>query len=125
MARISSIERKERKLMRWAECALIGHTYKPKLKGSSTRSSVRMEGGYDRYVYEYFCANCRQWFERGENWKLPPTSGWPSQPYLTAKLRAVAQPQFRFNQFQDVAAALPSQTGTTITYDRAKSNTTD
>ncbi|MDE1766565.1 MAG: N4-gp56 family major capsid protein [Thaumarchaeota archaeon] len=41
-----------------------------------------------------------------------------SQPYLTQRLRAVAQPQFRFRQFVDVKEAIGKNRGDTWLYDK-------
>ena len=44
--------------------------------------------------------------------------GFLSQPYLTQRLRAVAQPQFRFRQFVDVKEAIGKNRGDTWLYDK-------
>ena len=44
--------------------------------------------------------------------------GYLSQPYLSQRLRAVAQPMFRFRQFADIKEAIGKNRGDTWLFDR-------
>jgi len=43
----------------------------------------------------------------GQQYSVSSLGGLLSQPYLTQKLRSVAQPMFRFRQFVDVDISSP------------------
>lgn len=43
----------------------------------------------------------------GQQFTVGSLGGSLSQPYLTQKLRSVAQPMFRFRQFVDVDICIP------------------
>ena len=49
----------------------------------------------------------------GQQYSTSSLGGYLSQPYLTQRLRAVAQPQFRFRQFTDVKEAIGKNRGDT------------
>lgn len=54
----------------------------------------------------------------GQQYSTSSLGGYLSQPYLTQRLRAVAQPQFRFRQFLDVKEAIGKNRGDTWLYDK-------
>lgn len=54
----------------------------------------------------------------GQQYSTGSLGGYTSQPYLTQRMRAVAQPQFRFRQFVDVKEAIGKNRGDTWIYDR-------
>ena len=54
----------------------------------------------------------------GQQYSTSSLGGYLSQPYLTQRLRAVAQPQFRFRQFVDVKEAIGKNRGDTWLFDR-------
>lgn len=54
----------------------------------------------------------------GQQYSTGSLGGLLSQPYLTQRLRAVAQPQFRFRQFVDVKEAIGKNRGDTWLYDK-------
>jgi len=49
----------------------------------------------------------------GQQYSTSSLGGYLSQPYLTQRLRAQAQPQFRFRQFVDVKEAIGKNRGDT------------
>jgi hypothetical protein len=49
----------------------------------------------------------------GQQFTVGSLGGSLSQPYLTQKLRSVAQPMFRFRQFVDVKEAIGKNRGNT------------
>lgn len=54
----------------------------------------------------------------GQQYSTSSLGGFLSQPYLTQRLRAQAQPQFRFRQFVDVKEAVGKNRGDTWLYDK-------
>jgi len=54
----------------------------------------------------------------GQQFTVGSLGGSLSQPYLTQKLRSVAQPMFRFRQFVDVKEAIGKNRGNTWLYDK-------
>ncbi len=54
----------------------------------------------------------------GQQYSTSSLGGYLSQPYLTQKLRSVAQPMFRFRQFVDVKEAIGKNRGNTWLYDK-------
>lgn len=54
----------------------------------------------------------------GQQYSTSSLGGFLSQPYLTQKLRSVAQPMFRFRQFVDVKEAIGKNRGNTWLYDK-------
>lgn len=54
----------------------------------------------------------------GQQYSTSSLGGFLSQPYLTQRLRAQAQPQFRFRQFVDVKEAVGKNRGDTWLFDR-------
>lgn len=54
----------------------------------------------------------------GQQYSTSSLGGYLSQPYLTQRLRAVAQPQFRFRQFVDVKEAIGQKRGDTWLFDK-------
>lgn len=54
----------------------------------------------------------------GQQYSTSSLGGYLSQPYLTQRLRAVAQPQFRFRQFLDVKEQIGKNRGDTWLYDK-------
>lgn len=54
----------------------------------------------------------------GQQYSTSSLGGFLSQPYLTQRLRAQAQPQFRFRQFVDVKEAIGKNRGDTWLYDK-------
>lgn len=54
----------------------------------------------------------------GQQYSTSSLGGYLSQPYLTQRLRAVAQPQFKFRQFVDVKEAIGKNRGDTWLFDR-------
>src|ERR1700722_14690472 len=60
----------------------------------------------------------------GQQYSVTSLGGYLSQPYLTQRLRAQAQPQFRFRQFIDVKEAIGKNRGDTWLYDKRGNVTT-
>jgi N4-gp56 family major capsid protein len=60
----------------------------------------------------------------GQQYSTSSLGGYLSQPYLTQRLRAQAQPQFRFRQFVDVKEAIGRNHGDTWLFDRRGNVTT-
>lgn len=56
----------------------------------------------------------------GQVYTVSSLGGVMSQPYLSAKLRSVAQPLFRFRQFIDVKEAIGMNRGDTFLFDKNK-----
>lgn len=54
----------------------------------------------------------------GQQYSTSSLGGYLSQPYLTQRLRAVAQPQFRFRQFLDVKEQIGKNRGDAWLYDK-------
>ncbi len=54
----------------------------------------------------------------GQQFSTSSLGGYLAQPYLTQRLRAQAQPQFRFRQFVDVKEAIGRNRGDTWLFDR-------
>lgn len=54
----------------------------------------------------------------GQQYSTASLGGYLSQPYLTQRLRAVSQPQFRFRQFVDVKEAIGKNRGDTWLFDK-------
>lgn len=54
----------------------------------------------------------------GQVYSVGSLGGVMSQPYLSAKLRAVAQPLFRFRQFVDAKEAIGKNRGDTFLFDK-------
>lgn len=54
----------------------------------------------------------------GQQFSTSSLGGFLSQPYLTQKLRSVAQPMFRFRQFVDVKEAIGKNRGNTWLFDK-------
>jgi N4-gp56 family major capsid protein len=54
----------------------------------------------------------------GQQYSTANLGGYLSQPYLTQRLRAQAQPQFRFRQFVDVKEAIGRNRGDTWLFDK-------
>lgn len=54
----------------------------------------------------------------GQQYSTNSLGGYLSQPYLTQRLRAQAQPQFRFRQFVDVKEAVGKNRGDTWLFDK-------
>jgi N4-gp56 family major capsid protein len=54
----------------------------------------------------------------GQQYSTGSLGGYLSQPYLTQRLRAQAQPQFRFRQFIDVKEAIGKNRGDTWLFDK-------
>jgi len=54
----------------------------------------------------------------GQQYSTSSLGGYLSQPYLTQRLRAQAQPQFRFRQFVDVKEAIGRNRGDTWLFDK-------
>jgi hypothetical protein len=54
----------------------------------------------------------------GQQYSTSSLGGYLSQPYLTQRLRAQAQPQFRFRQFVDVKESIGKNRGDTWLFDK-------
>lgn len=54
----------------------------------------------------------------GQVYSVSSLGGVMSQPYLSQKLRAVAQPLFRFRQFVDAKEAIGKNRGDTFLFDK-------
>jgi hypothetical protein len=54
----------------------------------------------------------------GQQYTTNSLGGFLSQPYLTQRLRSVAQPQFRFRQFVDVKESIGKNKGDTWLFDK-------
>ena len=54
----------------------------------------------------------------GQQFSTSSLGGFLAQPYLTQKLRSVAQPMFRFRQFVDVKEAIGKNRGDTWLFDK-------
>jgi len=54
----------------------------------------------------------------GQQYSTGSLGGYLSQPYLTQRLRAQAQPQFRFRQFVDVKENVGKNRGDTWLFDK-------
>jgi N4-gp56 family major capsid protein len=54
----------------------------------------------------------------GQQFSTSTLGGYLAQPYLTQRLRAVAQPQFRFRQFVDTKEAIGKNRGDTWLFDK-------
>ena len=60
----------------------------------------------------------------GQQYSTGSLGGYLSQPYLTQRLRAQAQPQFRFRQFVDVKESIGKNRGDTWLFDKRGNVTT-
>ena len=56
----------------------------------------------------------------GQVYSISSLGGVMSQPYLSQKLRSVAQPLFRFRQFVDAKEAIGKQRGDTFLFDKSQ-----
>ena len=56
----------------------------------------------------------------GQVYSISSLGGVMSQPYLSQKLRSVAQPLFRFRQFVDAKEAIGRQKGDTFLFDKSQ-----
>ncbi len=54
----------------------------------------------------------------GQQYSTSTLGGYLAQPYLTSRLRTVAQPQFKLRQFTDVKEAIGKNRGDTWLFDR-------